>query len=248
MNPNVQVSPDPEGAARAATAFIAARLEEALRSQEAATVAFSGGSAPKSLFARLAALPFKWERVHIFWVDERSVPPTHSDSNYRLARELLLEPARIPEAQVHRIRGELDPQQAARDYAEEIRRFFRLDPGIQPAFDVLHLGLGPDGHTASLFPGEPMLEDRTQIASARFVPRMNTWRITLMPGALLSARHLFFFTVGEDKAEVVQSVLGPGYNPGRWPAQVIVHHRPDVAWFIDRAAAEKISRPASGGA
>ncbi len=231
--------PHAEAAAEAACRFLIGRLEDALAGQPQATLALSGGSAPRLLFSQMAAARFRWEGVHFFWVDERSVPPAHADSNYRLAQETFLGPARIPERQVHRIRGELRPELAAQRYARDLREFFSLEEDAQPSFDVLHLGLGPDGHTASLFPGEPLVEDRSGIAAAVYVEKLNTWRVTLLPGALLAARHTLFFTPGAEKADAVRAVLTGPYEPRRWPAQVITHHGRRVVWFLDHAAARK---------
>jgi 6-phosphogluconolactonase len=228
---------NPETTADAATRCVLEGLDEALSVRERATLAISGGSAPKILFPKLAASPIRWDRVHLFWVDERSVPPDHAESNYRLANELLVIPSRIPRAQVHRIQAEAGPQEAAQRYEKHIREFFGLPGATQPVFDVIHLGIGPDGHTASLFPGEPLLEDRSGTATAVYVPKMKTWRITLLPGALLAARHTLFFAVGEDKAEVVGHIFGPEYAPRKWPAQLISRHGENVIWFLDQAAA-----------
>lgn len=235
---------DAEAVAEAAAHFVLRRLEEALGGQPFATLALSGGSGPKALFRQLAAARFVWDRVHFFWVDERSVPPTHPDSNFGLAQELLLGPARIPRSQIHRVHGELRPEVAAERYVEEIQEFFGLEEGGQPHFDLVHLGLGPDAHTASLFPGEPLIDDRSGIAAAVYVEKFNTWRITLLPGALLNAHQTMFVAAGEDKADAVRAVLTEAYDPHRWPAQVITHHGHDVVWFIDHAAAKK-EQPAS---
>src|SRR2546426_502862 len=150
-----------------------------------------------------------------------------------MAQETLLGPVRAAERQVHRIKGELRPEAAAQRYAADIRAFFGLEEGEQPSFDVLHLGLGPDGHTASLFPGESLIEDRSGIAAAVYVEKMNTWRVTLLPGALLAAQNTVFFTTGGEKADAVRAVLTEEYNPQRWPAQVITHHGRKVVWFLD---------------
>jgi 6-phosphogluconolactonase len=235
---------NPEAAADAAARCVLEGLDEALSLREWATLAISGGSAPKILFPKLAAAPIRWDRVHLFWVDERSVPPDHADSNYRLANELLVIPSRIPSGQVHRIHAEEGPQQAAKLYGEDIDRFFGPREATQPVFDVVHLGIGPDGHTASLFPGEPLIEDRSGTVTAVYVPKMNTWRITLLPGPLLAARRTLFFAVGQDKAEVVGHVLGPEYVPQKWPAQVISRHGENVIWFLDQAAARNRPRNA----
>ncbi len=226
-----------EAAAEAAAHFILSRLEDALAGHATAALALSGGSGPRPMLVCLAAAAFQWDRVHFFWVDERCVDATHPNSNFRLAQETLLGPARIAKAQIHRIAGELRPEIAAQRYADEIREFFGLEEDAQPRFDVVHLGLGPDGHTASLFPGEPLLEDRSGIAAAVYVERLNSWRVTLLPGALLAARHTLFLTTGEAKAEAVRAVMGGEYDPSHWPAQLIAHHGRHVVCFLDRAAA-----------
>jgi len=230
-----------ETAAEAASHFILGRIADALSGQPSATLALSGGAVPRALFAQLAATRyhFHWDRVHLFWADERCVPPDHADSNYRLARETLLDPLHLPASQIHRIRGELRPDAAAQRYREDLQDFFRLEEGRLPSFDVVHLGLGPDAHTASLFPGEPLLDDRSGIAAAVYVEKLNSWRVTLLPGVLLAARHTVFLTAGEEKAEAVQAVLAGPYNPQRWPAQVITHHGRHVVWFLDHAAARR---------
>jgi len=151
---------DLKRAAEACASFIVARLEEALSGNEHATLAVSGGVTPKPMFEALAARRFPWRRVHLFWVDERAVPPTDQRSNYRLVAETLLIPAQVPNENIHRIRAELLRDAAARLYAEEIRDFFGLEPSEMPHFDVIHRGIGPDAHTASLFPGEPLIDDR----------------------------------------------------------------------------------------
>ena len=229
--------PDAAAAAEACAHHILALLEEALSGQDFATLAVSGGSTPKLLFARLAAARFRWERVHLFWVDERCVPPADPQSNYRLAEEGLLRPAHIPARNAHRICGELLPEVAARRYVEEIQEFFGLEPGEMPHFDIVHRGMGADAHSASLFPGEPLIEDRERIAAAVWVEKLKQWRVTLLPGALLNAKHTVFLVTGEDKAAAVRSVFHEPYDPLRYPAQAASHHARRVAWFLDRAAA-----------
>src|SRR5207249_6007969 len=128
-------------------------------------------------------------------------------SNYRLADECLIRPAQIPHRQVHRICGEMTPKTAAARYAEEIRDFFGLGEGEFPHFDLVHRGMGPDAHTASLFPGDPLLEDREHIAAPVYVEKLKQWRVTLLPGALLAAKHTVFLVTGEDKAEAVRNVF-----------------------------------------
>jgi 6-phosphogluconolactonase len=228
---------DPAAAAEASCHFILHLLEEALAGQDFASLAISGGTTPKLMFQRLAATQFNWDKVFLFFVDERCVPPTDPASNYKLAEEFLIRPARIPSRNVHRIMGEITPETAAKDYADEIREFFALEDGAMPRFDIVHRGMGPDAHTASLFPGEPLIDDRENITAAVWVEKFHMWRVTLLPGALLAAKHNVFLVCGDDKAEAVRAVFNEEYDPKKYPAQIASHHGRGVTWFLDQAAA-----------
>jgi 6-phosphogluconolactonase len=229
--------PDPEAAAEACGHSILHLLEEALAGQEFASLAVSGGTTPKILFQKLAATPFRWDKVFLFFVDERCVPPTDDASNYKLAEENLIRPAHIPSRNVHRIYGELNPEAAAARYVDEIRDFFALEDGAMPRFDVVHRGMGPDAHSASLFPGEPLIDDREHIAAAVWVEKFHMSRVTLLPGALLAAKHNVFLVCGDDKAEAVRAVFNEEYDPKKYPAQIASHHGRGVTWFLDAPAA-----------
>jgi len=229
--------PEADKAAEACARQVLALLENALSGEGEATLAVSGGSTPKLLFAHLAKANFDWGHVHLFWVDERAVPMTDPQSNYKLADDNLIVPARIPHRNVHRIHAELPPDKAAKLYASEIREFFELADGELPHFDVIHFGMGDEAHTASLFPGEPLIDNREEIAAAVYVPKTPHWRVTLLPAALLAARHSVFLVAGEDKAEAVRWVFQEPYNPKKYPAQVISHHGRKVTWFLDQPAA-----------
>jgi 6-phosphogluconolactonase len=228
---------DAPAAAEACADQVIALLEEVLAGQEFATFAVSGGTSPRPLFASLAASRFPWDRIHLFWVDERMVPPGDPASNYKLVDDCLIQPAHIPQRQVHRISGELPPKIAAERYTRDIRDFFGLDEGELPHFDLVQRGMGPDAHSASLFPGEPLIDDREGIAAAVFVPKFNQWRVTLLPGALMAARYTVFLVSGADKAEAVRAVFHEEYDPGKYPAQIAPRHGRGVTWFLDRAAA-----------
>jgi 6-phosphogluconolactonase len=206
------------------------------------TFAISGGSTPKPMFAEFVKARFDWSRVQLFWVDERAVPPEHADSNYRMADEHLIGPARIPHRNVHRIHSELPAPRAARHYEQEIREVFRLEPGEIPHFDVIHLGVGADAHTASLFPGEPLIEDREKIVAAVNVKKLSAMRITLLPGVLLSARHTAVLVSGQDKAEPMREILQGRYDPANFPAQIVAHHSRRATWFLDQDAASLLNR------
>ena len=244
MSVSPHILPDATAAAAACARYIADRLEEALSRAESATFAVSGGSTPKLLFDDLAVAALPWDRVHIFWVDERCVAPTDDQSNYKLANQHLIRPANIPEGNVHRIYGELSPAQAATRYAADITGFFGLEPDALPQFDVVHLGLGPDAHTASLFPGGPLIEDRKSIAGPAYVEKFQQWRVTLLPGVLVAARHIVFLAPGEDKAEAVRNVFEAEYDPPKYPAQLASRQGRGVTWFLDDAAAHLLHRAA----
>ena len=229
--------PDPRAAAQACAHHITGILEEVLSGQDHAALALSGGSTPKLMFEELVASKFQWDRVHLFWVDERAVPPADPLSNYGHAEHDLIQPAHIPQRQVHRIYGELLPSHAAQRYVEEIREFFALDEGQLPHFDIVHLGMGPDAHTASLFPGEPLIDDRDAIAAPVYVEKMKQWRVTLLLGVLMAAKHTVFLVAGDDKSDAVRAVFHEEYDPKKYPAQMASHHGRRVAWFLDQAAA-----------
>ena len=230
--------PDAEAAAEACSHHVIALLEEVLSGQEFATFAVSGGSTPKFLFRKLADSHFRWDHVHLFWVDERCVQPTDRASNYKLANDNLIVPAHIPHRQVHRICGEMAPPLAAKRYTDDIREFFGLDEGEMPHFDVVHRGMGSDAHTASLFPGDPLIDDRENIVGSTYAAKFKQWRVTLLPGALLAAKHTVFLVAGADKQEAMRAVFEEEYDPKKYPAQIASHHGRGVAWFLDEAAAK----------
>ena len=231
---------DPRAAAEACARHTLGLLTEMLSGQECATMAVSGGLTPGPYFDALAAAMFKWDRVHLFFVDERTVPPDHADSNFRLAEEHLIKKTRMVGRQVHRIHGEMEPHEAAAAYIEDIRDFFDLKAGETPHFDIIHRGMGPDAHTASLFPGDPHIEDREGIAAAVYVEKLQQWRVTLLPAVLMAAKHTIFLVTGEDKAPAVKWVVDEPYDPMKYPAQMSTHHGRGVTWFFDAAAAGQL--------
>jgi len=234
------VAAGPWEAAAACAAQTVELINRALTGQATAALAVSGGTTPALMFDALVTLPVEWGRVHIFWVDERNVSPGDPQSNYTLTDQHLLSRCRIPRANVHRIQAELGAQAAARKYAAELQEFFRPAPGALPQFDIVHLGLGPDAHTASLFPGEALIEDRSGLAAAVYVEKLQQWRITLLPGVLLAARHTLLLATGAEKAEPLYHVMHDGYDPLRYPAQAILHHARDVDCFLDTASSARL--------
>ncbi len=224
-----------------AAGYVVAALQDALAAGEVATLVLSGGTTPRPLYARLAeAADLDWEHVHVFWGDERLVPPDDPGSNYAAAREALLDRVPLPEANIHRIKGELDEVAAVADYAEQLRRFAqRHDAGCPspwPRFDVVLLGLGADGHTASLFPGSPAECVVPVMAVTADYAGRPARRVTLTPIVFNHARRVAFLVSGADKAAAVVAALGPARDPERYPAQRI-QPEGELVWFVDKAAA-----------
>lgn len=240
MSDCLRLSPTLEEAAEACAAHVVETLSATLKSQTHATFAISGGSSPKFMFRSLAKSNLDWAKVHIFWVDERCVPPNDDQSNFKLANDNLLTPARISKYSVHRIHGEMTPDEAAVRYIEEIRQFFKLRNNDLPAFDLIHRGIGPDAHTASLFPGEPLISNRSGIAAAVWVEKMRSHRVTLLPAVLIAARHTVLQVAGQDKAEAVYNILKGPEDPFQYPGQIATRGSDKAVWFLDKAAASKL--------
>ncbi|MDA1315093.1 MAG: 6-phosphogluconolactonase [Acidobacteria bacterium] len=236
MNDRHRVSSGKEAAADAAGAYLLDCLRTALDTRDIATCALSGGSTPALMFRYLAEQELPWERVHFFWVDERCVSPYHEESNFGVTKALLLDPLGISEQQIHRIEGEREPDDAADRYVREIGEFFDLSAGQMPPFDVLHLGMGADAHTASLFPGSELIRDRSGIAAAVYVAARSAYRVTLLPRAILEARRIFFLVTGDDKQAALQAVIAGPYEPVSRPAQLFDREANDVVWFLDQAS------------
>jgi 6-phosphogluconolactonase len=236
-----RVYPDPAATAEACAQYLLNLLNQAAADTGRASLAVSGGSTPKLMFQTMAGMKFDWSRIHLFFVDERVVPPTDDLSNYKLANENLIAPAKIPHANVHRVPGELEPEQAAAAYLKDIEAFFHLSSGQGPVFDCIHLGTGPDAHTASLFPGDKLIENRTGIATAVYSESKKNWRVTLLPRVLLAAKYTAFLVTGADKEEAVQNVLEAPYDPLQFPAQLVTRSGAKVEWFLDQAAARRVA-------
>ena len=202
-------------------------------------VALAGGSTPKVTYEILARgyggpEDLDWSKVHAFFGDERSVPPDHEDSNYRVAQEALL--SHVPVGSVHRMRGEMEPREAAALYEKELEEFF----GGPPVLDLVLLGIGEDGHTASLFPDTPALDARDRWAVENPVEKLNTTRLTLTVPAVDAARKVAFLVAGEGKAEALEEILEGRANPHKYPAK-LVRPEAEVAWMVDRAAARLLT-------
>ena len=246
----VEIYASPGDLARAAAALFAERAAGAVSARGRFTAALSGGRTPEALYTLLAKAPFAsqipWARVHLFWGDERCVPPDHGESNYRLARERLLDHVPVPPENVYRIRGEMDPVDAAALYEGLLHDFFGQHGEPCPAFDVVLLGLGEDGHTASLFPGSPALRESLRRVSAQYVDAQKGWRITLTPPAINAARLAVFVVSGKGKAAAVREVLEGPFQPGTLPAQAVRPSSGELRWMLDRDAAQLL-KPRGGG-
>jgi 6-phosphogluconolactonase len=233
-----------ELASTAAEAFID-HAQHAVRAQGAFTVALSGGLTPKRLYQLLAReaiaasqAPVGWEKVHFFWGDERHVPPDHTDSNYRMAYEALLSKVPVPPEHVYRVPAETsDANQAAERYEQMLRDFFRLGPEELPRFDLVLLGLGTDGHVASLFPATAALHEQEHLVIANWVEKLHVYRITLTLPVINNAAGIVFLVSGTEKAETLRRVLEGDHDPERYPAQRIRPKAGHLLWLVDTAAA-----------
>jgi 6-phosphogluconolactonase len=238
----ILVLPDLAALAQAAADRFVSIADHAIEINGRFTVALSGGSTPRALYAVLIdRLSIDWSRVHVFWGDERCVPPDQPDSNYGLAWQMLLSKVKVPEANVHRIKSELDPDQAALEYEAELRRVFEPAlplPRSFPRFDLILLGMGAEGHTASLFPGTAAIHEQQRWVVAHYVEQLKTNRVTLTPPVLNQAAHVIFMVAGADKASALQAVLYGEYDPDRYPAQIVSPADGSLSWLIDRAASD----------
>jgi 6-phosphogluconolactonase len=216
----------------------------AIEARKQATWAISGGNTPKKLFQLLAEPYFKqridWPHLHVFWVDERCVAPDHQDSNYGMAKEALLSKVSLPEANVHRMPAEMTPAtEGARAYDQTMKLFFKHERPF-PTFDVMLMGMGDDGHTASLFPGTTALEENEKWAAATFVQKLNAYRLTLTYPVINNARRIVYLCSGDTKAPVLKEVLRPG-APVRFPTQRVRPENGELIWLLDNAAASNLT-------
>jgi 6-phosphogluconolactonase len=237
------LEPDPAALARRAAQYFVEMAGEAVAAQGRARIALSGGATPKTAFELLADpdQPWRarmpWEMLDLYWVDERSVPPEDSASNYRMTREALLDHVPLRPEQIHRIEGELEPEEAAARYESELRSSFRLEGAEIPRFDLVALGLGGDGHTASLFPNTEALHEMSRLVVANHIPQMNTDRITLTWPVINHARSVFFLAAGPEKTAILHEVLTGPLDPERLPSQLIWPVSGILTFILDNAAA-----------
>lgn len=241
-SPRLEIHHDAHSAARAGAESFAAQARAAVEATGWFAVALSGGTAPREMYALLTDEEIEpripWEGVHLFWGDERCVPPLHPRSNFAMAWDAFIRHVPIPPENVHRMRGELPAEEGAARYREELEGFF--GPGV-PRFDVVHLGLGPDGHTCSLFPFDDLLRERGLTIAPALLRELGEPRVTFTLPVVNAAARVEMFVVGGSKAEVTWQVLRGPLDPFRLPAQLVRPTDGEMVWILDRAAASKLS-------
>jgi len=239
MQSEIKLVADADELSRAGAAEFEHLARNAVQARGRFTVSLSGGSTPRGLYSRLAqggqSLP--WDQIYFFWGDERHVPPDDKDSNYRMARESLLSHAPIPADHVFRMHAEdKDAARVADQYEQTLSQFFGLKSGELPRFDLVLLGLGPDGHTASLFPGSAALHERSRLVVPNWVEKFGHYRLTFTVPVINNTREAMFLVSGEEKAAALQSVLYSDASPEQFPAKLIQPVNGRLIWLVDRAA------------
>ena len=228
---NVDISADANALAQTATAHFYSVARDCIDKQGKFTVALTGGTTPERIYAMMAthADRIDWTKVEVFWGDERCVPPDDAQSNYGMAYRTLLQHVPIPPENVHRMRGEIDPTDAAKEYEQLIRDV------VGPSFDLIILGMGANAHIASLFPGSALLHERKRWVAAEYVEEVKMWRITLTPIVLNNAHRVVFWVAGREKREAVKHVLHGPRDPDNAPAQIVAP-KGELTWMLDNAA------------
>jgi 6-phosphogluconolactonase len=239
MAPELVIADDPESLAREGARRFIDIADQAIADHGTFRVALSGGSTPKALYAALASDEFStranWSEMQIFFSDERFVPPDSADSNYHTAFVAMLSKVRVPERNVHKVATvDIRPEESAANYEEGIRRVFAVGEGVVPRFDLILLGLGPDGHTASLFPGTEALQEASRLVVPNFVPKFDSWRITFTYRLINAGKIVAFLSQGPDKAERIGQVLS---GQSDLPASGVHPGDGTLFWWIDQAAA-----------
>ncbi len=247
------VEPDAKALTQRAAQYFVEAAEKAVAARGRARIAISGGGAPKPVFESLAdsAQPWHarmpWAQLEIYWVDERCVPPADPNSNYNMARQAMLDRAPLKPEQIHRMEGELEPEAAAARYESTLRNSFRLEGAETPRFDLIQLGLGTNGHTASLFPHSAALHEFGRLTVANLTDAAQAWRLTLTAPVLNQGADVFFLIGGADKAQVVKDVFLGAHNPEELPAQMIRPAGGILTLLLDKAAAALLPPPGAGG-
>lgn len=239
----ISIYPDLDTLSQQAAQYIARLASQSIVTHGRFTIALSGGSTPKKLYSLLGSEPYcsqiNWAQVEIFWGDERCVPPDDPESNYAMAQQVLLSKIPIPANQIHRMPADQSDRGAASQaYTQEMQRTFGTDR--IPAFDLIQLGMGPEGHTASLFPHQPSLHEQQRLVMPVSVPKPPPDRLTFTPPLLNAARNILFLVTGREKADAVHAVLEGDYNPAEYPAQIVRPTQGEVTWMLDTQAAINI--------
>ncbi|HEX6467433.1 MAG TPA: 6-phosphogluconolactonase [Terriglobales bacterium] len=247
-NFELRILPDVQAIAQVAADEFARLAQAAVHSRGVFTVALPGGSTPRALFSLLAERTAKkvppelpWSQTQLFFSDERHVPPNHVNSNFRTANEFLLSRVPVPQWNVHRVRAEEpDASFAASEYERELAEVFKLEGDAQPRFDLIFVGMGADGHTASLFPGTRALHEMKRRVAANWVPKLNTFRITFTRPLIDNAAEVVLMVSGADKAEALAAAMDEGSSPEEYPVKYVQPKNGKVLWLVDQAAAEKL--------
>jgi 6-phosphogluconolactonase len=243
--PEIIICSDVDELNRKAAAQFVELANDAIARAGRFTVALSGGSTPKALYSLLALAAYRdrtdWQRVHLFWGDERCVPPDHAESNFRMVEEALLSKIQIPGKNIHRMAGEKEASEAAGDYESELRNFFALGARKLPRFDLILLGLGEDGHTASVFPGSTALTEQEHLVATTYVEKLKAHRLTLTLPVINNAARVSFLIAGASKAAVVKNLLGPDSESFDYPAGRVRPSDGQLTWFMTKDAAGRIS-------
>ncbi|HTK11696.1 MAG TPA: 6-phosphogluconolactonase [Ktedonobacteraceae bacterium] len=240
---HIAIYPDIDTLSHEAAKYVVRVAQESIATHGRFTFALSGGNTPKKLYALLATEPYRgqidWALVDIFWSDERCVPPDSSDSNFKLAQDVMLSQLPISASQIHRVPADQEDRAAASAaYTQEMQRVFGTS-GV-PRFDLIQLGMGPEGHTASLFPHQPSLQETQRLIMSVTVPKPPPPRLTFTPPLLNAATHVLFLVTGADKAEAVHEVIEGAHNPQEYPAQIVKPDQGEVTWMFDPAAAANL--------
>jgi 6-phosphogluconolactonase len=243
----IQIVTDSDALSRIAADIIVRQSTGTLKKKNFFAIALSGGSTPKTLYTLLSTNSsyrslMQWDKIHFFWTDERHVPPDHKNSNYHMAKELMLSQVPVPNENIHRIKAENSKAaNAAEQYEQEIRSVFNLKTDQLPQFDCILLGMGTDGHTASLFPVTTALNEQKRLVVANWIEKFQAHRLTMTIPVLINAEFIIFLVSGEEKAEMLKRVLEGERNVTPLPAQLIQPKQGKLLWIVDKAAASRLS-------
>ena len=245
-NRQIQIFPDVNAIAARAADLILESAATAIQQNNRFTIALAGGSTPKTLYALLASDSYRskmpWDKTHIFFGDERHVPPDDKDSNYRMANESMLSKLSLKPEQIHRIKTENpDPEKAAQEYEQELRTSFKLSPGQLPRFDVILIGMGDEGHMLSLFPGTKALHDEGRLVKPNWVGKLYTWRVTVTAPVANNSALAIFMVTKPDKALALKGVLEGPYEPEQLPSQLLRPTNGKTIWLVDTTAASQLA-------